>query len=120
MALSDSERDDAIREAGGVAPYRLSLLEDIRETLGGEAATATQTGVLETISSYKQLPNVSCTSVVLHNANEQLLRWRLADESGTGNPLPAGQSVTVPVPSADAIEVRGSETGMDVVWVAAS
>jgi hypothetical protein len=120
MPRSDDDREQAIRDAGGVETYRLRLLEAICERLDGEGDTAAQTGTLETISSYKTLPEAPCSAVTLHNANDDLLRWRLADESGTGNPLPAGQSVTVPVPDASAIEVRGAETGMDVVWIASA
>jgi hypothetical protein len=120
MSKDESTREQAIREHGGRETYILALLEDIREALseinGGNSGL--QSGTLKTISSYKSLPEAPCNCVVLHNANEELLRWRLAEESGIGNPLPPGHTISIPVSDTSDVEVRGSEKGMDAAWIA--
>ena len=114
--LTDSDREEVIADAGSRETYLLQLLEDIRGSLQGHSASAA--GTVETISSYKSLPEQSCRRVVLYNAAENLLRWRLSGQSGTGNPLRPGDTITIPADNASDIEVRGQKTGMEVVWVA--
>jgi hypothetical protein len=120
MSKDESTREQSIREHGGRETYILALLEDIREFLGESNGSKgdLQSGTLKTISSYKHLPEAPCNCVVLHNANEELLRWRLAQDSGTGNPLPSGQTISIPASDASDVEVRVSEKGMDAVWIA--
>jgi len=120
MSKNESTREESIREHGGRETYILALLEDIRESLAesNRSNGDLQSGTLKTISSYKHLPDAPSSYVVLHNANDELLRWRLAEESGTGNPLPSGQAISIPVSDASDVEVRGSEKGMDAVWIA--